>query len=128
MNKFRTGIAVMAAACLMSGVTVFAAEAAVEPKDPYVNGDGICAYCGASCAFVDADGDGICDNYGTNGCGLGAGYVDADGDGICDNYGTNGCGLGAGYVDADGDGICDNYGTNGCGRGGRGRGCGRRWR
>lgn len=54
MNKFRTGIAVMAAACLMSGVTVFAAEAAVEPKDPYVNGDGICAYCGASCAFVDA--------------------------------------------------------------------------
>ena len=54
MNKFRTGIAVMAAACLMSGVTVFAAEAAVEPKDPYVNGDGICAYCGASFAFVDA--------------------------------------------------------------------------
>ena len=81
--------------------------------------------------FVDADGDGVCDNCGT-GMGRGAGgqglgFVDADGDGICDNYGT-GAGRGAGgqgrgFVDADGDGICDNYGTGaGCGfRGGRGR-------
>lgn len=42
----------------------------------------------------------------------GRNYVDADGDGVCDNYGNygNGCGRrsGCGYVDADGDGICDN--------------------
>ena len=60
--------------------------------------------------FVDADGDGVCDNYShnSNGCGrhsnCGKGYVDADGDGVCDNYDSN-C---KGYVDADGDGVCDN--------------------
>ena len=64
--------------------------------------------------YVDADGDGICDNAGN-----GRGYVDADGDGICDNAGN-----GRGYVDTDGDGICDNAQyretNHGCGfRGGR---------
>jgi hypothetical protein len=79
------------------------------------NGDGICDNCGTG--FVDADGDGICDNCGTA-------FVDADGDGICDNC------TGTGYVDANGDGICDNYGSfnswsgsraGGQGNGGRGR-------
>lgn len=41
--------------------------------------------------YVDANGDGICDNRG-------ACYVDADGDGVCDNYGTGlGCRSGAGH-------------------------------
>ena len=54
------------------------------------------------------------------GTGAGQNFVDADGDGICDNYGTGaGRGNGAGFVDADGDGVCDNYGT-GAGRGFRG--------
>ena len=70
---------------------------------------------GRSRNFVDADGDGVCDNYGT---GRGQYFVDADGDGVCDNYGT---GRGQYFVDADGDGVCDNYGT-GCGRG-QGRNC-----
>ena len=52
-------------------------------------------------ADVDADGDGICDNHGTN-----CAYVDANGDGVCDNQGA-----GYAYVDADGDGVCDNYGS-----------------
>ena len=47
-------------------------------------------------------------------------FYDANGDGVCDNYGT---GCGQYFVDADGDGVCDNYGT-GCGRG-QGRGCNR---
>lgn len=53
-----------------------------------------------------------------NGTGQCAGnYVDADGDGVCDNAGT---GQGPGYVDADGDGVCDNAGTGrGAGRGQR---------
>ena len=38
----------------------------------------------------------------------GRNFVDADGDGICDNRGT---GRGCWYVDADGDGVCDNYGA-----------------
>ena len=93
--------------------------------------------------FVDADGDGVCDNWGsgnqrlrTPGCGLGqgAGFVDADGDGVCDNWGsgnqrlrTPGCGLGqgAGFVDADGDGVCDNWNGQGAGvQRGQGRGLG----
>lgn len=66
--------------------------------------------------YVDSDGDGVCDNYGSGYCGNGAGYVDADGDGVCDNRGSGYCGNGAGYVDADGDGVCDNRGTgNGAG-------------
>ncbi len=78
-------------------------------------------------AFVDEDGDGICDI-----CSICTGYIDEDGDGICDNWNANaGCGYGTGYIDEDGDGICDNWNANvrrGCGYGRR-NGCGRRgWR
>lgn len=38
---------------------------------------------GSDCRYVDADGDGVCDNRGT-----GCRYTDADGDGVCDYYGT----------------------------------------
>ena len=55
--------------------------------------------------------------------GRGRNFVDADGDGMCDNYGT---GRGQYFVDADGDGVCDNYGT-GRGAGGCGRGGCRNW-
>ena len=82
--------------------------------------------------FVDADGDGICDNLGTGkgqgGPGKGQYFVDADGDGICDNLGTGkgqgGPGKGEYFVDADGDGTCDNLNT-GKGQGGPGKGLGR---
>ena len=53
--------------------------------------------------------------------GYAAGFIDADGDGVCDNRAGGGCG----FVDADGDGVCDNraggYGTGAQGRRGRGR-------
>lgn len=85
----------------------------------------------ATCSgYIDENGDGICDNCGTN-SGSCAGFVDADGDGVCDNYGN---GAGAGYVDSNNDGVCDNYGTgagngygcrNGGGHHGAGHGCGR---
>jgi hypothetical protein len=73
--------------------------------------------------FVDADGDGVCDN-----CGQGMGnpnaprqnFVDEDGDGVCDNCGAGsgqgphgpgyGNGAGQNFVDEDGDGVCDNCG------------------
>lgn len=47
------------------------------------------------------------------GPGGGRWFVDADGDGICDNAGSR-----CAYVDADGDGLCDNYGR-GHGHGGQ---------
>lgn len=48
--------------------------------------------------------------------GCGRYYVDANGDGICDNHGAggycqSGYGCGQYYVDANGDGICDNCGV-----------------
>jgi len=61
--------------------------------------------------YVDADGDGVCDNYNDR-----INFVDTDGDGICDNIGQNGrgnCGSCLNFVDDDGDGICDNIGENG---------------
>ena len=72
--------------------------------------------------FVDANGDGVCDNYASgacagqgNGCGQGAGYVDADGNGTCDNYEAGTCpGNGAGHGHGQGAGA---------GRGHHGRGC-----
>ncbi len=57
-----------------------------------------CANIGA-CAFVDADGDGICDNGDVH-----CAFVDLDGDGRCDNGDVH-CPR---YGDADGDGVCDN--------------------
>ena len=50
------------------------------------------------------------------------GFADADGDGVCDNYGAGGR-----FADADGDGVCDNYGAGGGNRYGKngGKGCGR---
>ncbi|MCD4845330.1 MAG: hypothetical protein K8R25_12670 [Methanosarcinales archaeon] len=53
--------------------------------------------------FIDADGDGACDNLGNR-----PNFVDADGDGVCDNPGN-----GANFIDVDGDGTCDNIGKNG---------------
>lgn len=74
------------------------------------------------CRYVDANGDGICDNCGIRHTGCGSCYVDANGDGICDNCGA---GQGGGYVDADGDGVCDNYTGSQGGHhgGGHGGGC-----
>ncbi len=57
--------------------------------------------------------------------GMGQNWVDADGDGACDNYQNGGLGQGQGqnWVDADGDGVCDN-----CQNGGHGQGKGGRFR
>ena len=79
-------------------------------------GTGVCA--NTACRYVDANGDGICDNRGTGACR----YVDVNGDGICDTCGNGACH----YVDADGDGVCDNYGQyagTGNGGGHHGGGC-----
>lgn len=95
-------------ACLLAGAMALALGTGAALANGGVENGGIAAVAarGRNAAFVDEDGDGVCDN-----CGRGAGFVDEDGDGVCDN-----CGRGAGFVDEDGDGVCDNA------RGGRGRG------
>ncbi len=58
------------------------------------------------------------------GTGMGRYYIDADGDGICDNMGSWKSGYGRYYVDADGNGVCDNLGSEAyAGCCGLGRGC-----
>lgn len=105
MKRLLTGILTAVLAVSLCAATAFAAG----PR------------CGRY--FVDADGDGICDNCGArhgHWAGCGGAFVDADGDGVCDNCGSYPwCGgAGGNFVDADGDGICDNF------QSGQGRGCG----
>ncbi len=64
-------------------------------------------YGAAGEAFIDEDGDGVCDNVGTstgNAYAYAYGYGDSRGTGECNGTGEN-------FVDADGDGVCDNVGT-----------------
>lgn len=92
------------------------------------DGDGICDNAGSRCVYADADGDGLCDvcgaGHGSCPAGEGTAFVDADGDGVCDICGTyhrcGTAGAGGNFVDADGDGVCDNAAScrgSGCGRG-----------
>ena len=65
----------------------------------------------AATAFVDADGDGICDNCGArhgHWAGCGGGFVDADGDGVCDSFQSDqgrSCGYGRGGQGVRGSGF-----------------------
>lgn len=84
----------------------------------------------ATCpGFVDADGDGLCDNCearaarGHHGC---ASYVDENKDGVCDTCTNGGTGRATcrGYGDTDGDGVCDGCDGTGMHHGRRAGGCG----
>ena len=129
-KRIVAGIAAIAAACVIAVPSfAFATGAGAAPGaqvDPVVR-ESVAAAAqtsAAACAgYLDADGDGVCDNRTNGGRGAGAGYVDADGDGVCDNWGTGAC---AGYVDANGDGVCDTCGAanGGWGHHGCGAGCG----
>lgn len=118
MKKLITGIAVMAFLFLVNGSIVLAAGHARGRNMVDTGNEKGNNYNNTVCQFLDADGDGICDNYNTGSCGTGAGrgagYVDADGDGICDNYAAG----------ASQNGTGSRRGQSG-GQGRKGR-CGRR--
>lgn len=105
IRKFVPVIAALALV-LVLGTVAYAADA------PATYGAGQCAN------FVDANGDGVCDNLGQN-------VTPRDGTG--NQYGTGGSQYGAeqgqaavgtgvggsgSFVDADNDGVCDNLGQN----------------
>lgn len=100
MKKTWMGAAAAAMVLMIgvTGATAFYGQQGSRYVD--ANGDGVCDNRTAN--WTDANGDGICDT---------CGWIDANGDGICDNRGANG--QGAGYVDADGDGVCDNRAAGG---------------
>ena len=81
--------------------------------------------------FVDADGDGVCDNWGsgnqrlrTPGCGLGQGqgFIDADNEGVCDNWNGQGAGVQRGQGRGLGQGQGQGQGHGNGNGGGWGRG------
>lgn len=130
MKRFKTLTLVFAVAALVSAYGFADDEVTTQTPD-------------TTPAFVDDDGDGVCDNYQSGGQGLGQGrgnksnFVDADGDGVCDNESGQRKGKGQGrganrnanFVDADGDGVCDNNaeGTQKIrSRSGKGKGRGRK--
>jgi hypothetical protein len=99
---------------LVISTAAFAQDAAPAPGQ---YGAGQCV------DFVDADGDGVCDNAGT-------GARSQDGSGIQYGAGQRGTQAGGGqgtgaFVDADGDGTCDNLGQNVPARSGTGNQNGR---
>ena len=79
MKKILMGTAIAALVLTVGGTGAFAAGGR-----NYVdaNGDGICDNRGNYCRFVDTDGDGVCDYHGT-GCRYGGGYS---------GHGCHGCG------------------------------------
>lgn len=124
MKRVLTGILTAVLAVSLCAATAFAAGPRCGRYYVDADGDGVCDNIGSRCVYVDADGDGICDNCGARhghwaGCG---GFVDADGDGVCDicgaKHGSCPAGNGSAFVDEDHDGICDNF------QSGQGRGCG----
>jgi len=104
---------------LVTSTAAFAQDAAPAPGQ---YGAGQCVN------FVDADGDGVCDN-------AGAGARPQDGTG--NSYGAGARGTvqagngrgngtpGSAFVDADGDGACDNMGQHVPARSGAGNQSGR---
>ena len=129
MKRVLTGILTAALAVSLCAATAFAAGPRCGRYYVDADGDGICDNIGSRCVYVDANGDGLCDNCGGarhgHWAGCGGAFVDADGDGVCDNCGSYPwCGgVGGNFADADGDGICDNFQSGqgrGCGRGGQG--------
>ena len=88
--KILAGTVIAAFTLSLGVISVFATESIINTP----NNNVVYHYCGEGCQFIDENGDGICDYYGTDGCygtHHGQYYVDENGDGVCDNYGTSGC-------------------------------------
>ncbi|MFA6438882.1 MAG: hypothetical protein WCX28_06200 [Bacteriovoracaceae bacterium] len=77
--------------------------------------------------FIDQDGDGICDNFGTHqgqkmgSGGQGKGYGKKDGTGNKEMGPKDGTGFGAGNGTCTGTGVCDGTGQKGAANRGNGR-------
>ena len=93
----------------------------------------------ACVGFVDADGDGACDNFGTCMTATRAGacnqdmmvcnnFIDANENGVCDNREAGASPNCGSFVDEDGNGTCDNWESGACpnpeNAAGQGKGCG----
>ncbi|MBK8047523.1 MAG: hypothetical protein IPK16_10600 [Anaerolineales bacterium] len=92
IRKLMVPVFAALAMVMVMGTAAFAADAPVTQPAP-----------GQCVNFVDADGDGVCDNAGQQ-LGQSGGLQTASGTGLGLNASEE-------FVDADGDGVCDNLGT-----------------
>lgn len=77
MKKALVGVLSAALISSMCAAAAFAAGPGCGRCFADVDGDGICDNAGSQCAYADADGDGVCDNYQSGqgrGCGRGSGF------------------------------------------------------
>ena len=95
MKRIITGILALLLVCSAGIPRAYAAGCGYRRSEAKVCGTE--KSCSGTCQFVDADGDGICDNCKTQ-WGSCENWQDADGDGICDSctgvhrgQGSNGC-------------------------------------
>ena len=76
--KILAGTVIAAFTLSLGVISVFATESIINTP----NNNVVYHYCGEGCQFIDENGDGICDYYGTGGCyGVNQGhyYVDENG-------------------------------------------------
>lgn len=90
MKKLLTGVAMAALIALAGSTTVSAAGHGCGRSLAYADIDGICGYYNTFCRFFANNTDNNVSNendfYNNRGSGIcGTGYIDADGDGVCDN-------------------------------------------
>ena len=71
--------------------------------------------------YVDANNNGVCDNYGTDLQGQGGNRQGKGGGQNAQGKGVQGSAQGQSFADANGDGVCDNLGSDAGQGAGRGR-------
>ena len=94
MKKSIVTILIVALAIALGTGLVFAAS---SPEASYAKVAGWNCAGGAGCGYVDADGDGVCDNYGTAACNHGGAAGGARGSGLQNGYGHHGENHGGGH-------------------------------
>ncbi len=117
MEKVLTGIVTIALTLSMGAASGFTGAYTNEVKTGFSQTAGSQAvrYDTPACRYIDADGNGFCDNCRLAHTGANTsctGFADTNNDGICDNCNNHHAGANTsctGYVDNNGDGICDNH-------------------
>jgi hypothetical protein len=108
----------MKAKVFLTGLALLAMTAFVNAQEPVNtkgngNGNGNGRGTGQGTAYVDANKNGVCDNY-ENRATTATGQRRGKGKGVCNGTGQgkgqgNGQGKGKNFVDANGNGVCDTY-------------------
>lgn len=116
-RKMKKTVAGILAAAMVLAIGVAGVSAAGHGRGRNHAGrkfESVCTDMSNFCQYVDADADGVCDNYseGTTSNNCCEKFSDKNDDGICDNCdrertSKNGCGRK--FIDTNDGSVCDNY-------------------